>query len=157
MREAKSQPNPGERLRSRLAAVEAGLERLVDALASGLQGSDKVASKLKELEAEKVQLLAQLDALAAPLPTDVRQTLRGCAADFVRMVADLPAQLTDPAVVYEARDAVKAWVGDVRIEDSDEGAMAFWRLNTEGLLVTAGPQLINVVAGAPSMEYSRRP
>ncbi len=118
---------------------------MVDALASGLMGSDVVAAKLKEVEAEKVQLLAQLDALADPTPVDVAGTLRASVADFARMVAELPGHLTDPSVVYEARDAVRSWVGDVRIEPSEAGPLAFWRLNTGGLLVKAGPRVASVV------------
>ena len=150
VRGARNEPNPGNSLRSRLAKVEASIERVVDALASGLEDHEEVLTKLKELKAEKTQLLAQLQALADPTPVDIAGTLRGCAADFARMVDELPGHLTDPSVVYEARDAVRSWVGDVRIEPSEDGPLAFWRLNAEGLLVTAGPRVANVVAGGRS-------
>jgi hypothetical protein len=69
-------------------------------------------------------------------------------AAFAQLVADLPQHLTDPSVVCEARDALHTWMGNVRIEQAEDGPIAFWRLNTEGLLLTAGPRVTNVVAGA---------
>ena len=148
VRELRAQPKPGDSVRRQLGEVEAKIGRLVDALASGLSGSEAVAAQLRVLEVEKASLGAQLEALADPTPIDVTGALRGSAEDFVRLMDELPAHLTDPAVVYEARDAVRSWVGDVRIEASEDGPLAFWRLNAEGLLLKAGPRVADVVAGA---------
>ena len=70
------------------------------------------------------------------------------AADFARMVDELPANLSDTEVVYEARETPRDWLGEVRIEPTENGPVAFWRIQDEGLLLTAGPRVAKMVAGA---------
>jgi hypothetical protein len=50
-------------------------------------------------------------------------------------------------VVYEAREALREWLGDIRIEPTAEGPVARWRITEGGLLVAAGPHLAKLVAG----------
>ena len=64
------------------------------------------------------------------------------------MVDELPANPSDPEAVYEARETLRDWLGEVRIEPTEDGSMAFWRINDEGLLLTAGPLVAKMVAGA---------
>ena len=103
---------------------------------------------MRDAEAERYSLRAQLGAIAEPVALDIRSTIATATANFARMVDALPANLNDPEVVYEAREALREWLGEIRIEPTEDGPMAFWRINDEGLLLTAGPRVAKMVAGA---------
>lgn len=50
--------------------------------------------------------------------------------------------------MFEARETLRDWIGDVRIKPTKDGLTAYYRLNDKGLLLTAGPCVAEMVAGA---------
>ena len=67
--------------------------------------------------------------------------------EFAGVLENLPEELSDPAIVNEARETIREWVGDIRIEPTTTGPVARWRLTEEGLLMAAGPRVAGLVAG----------
>jgi hypothetical protein len=81
------------------------------------------------------------------LPGDISAALREATEEFAQVLEDLPHGLSDPADVYEARETLREWVGDIRIEPTPEGPVAHWRFTEGGLLVAAGPRVARLLAG----------
>ena len=104
-------------------------------------------------EADREWQRSHLEVVAEPVSIDVLRAVNDAAATFGWMVGDLPAHLNDADVVYEARETLKDWVGEVRIEPTADGPTALWRLNDKGLLFTAGPSVAKMVAGARFGNY----
>ena len=148
LREQREQPSAPAKVRKQLGVVEAKIGRLVDALGSGLMGSSAVTTALREAEAERNALTARLSASTDTAPIDLRATVGKAASEFARMVEELPRHLSDRDTVYKARETLREWLGEFRIEPTDDGPTAFWRLNDKGLLFTAGPCVAKMVAGA---------
>jgi site-specific DNA recombinase len=142
-------PSPVAALERELGDVSARVERLVAAIGDGLGGIEEVGDALRRAKEDQRQLRARLEALAGPrLPGDISEALREATEEFARVLEDLPEQLSDPAIVYEARETLREWVGDIRIEPTPAGPQAHWRLTEGGLLVAAGPRVARLVAGA---------
>jgi hypothetical protein len=67
-----------------------------------------------------------------------------CSAHETQALAKVEGWGLEIATVED----LHAWMGNVPIGRGEDGPTAFWRSNTEGLLLTAGPRVANMVAGA---------
>ena len=108
-----------------MAEVDAKIRRLVDGLDSGLQGSEAVAAGLREVEAVRERLVLRLETMSAPMPVNLKATVSNAASEFARMVDELPAHMNDPEPVYEARETLRDWLGEIRITPTNKGPTAF--------------------------------
>jgi hypothetical protein len=104
--------------------------------------------QLHEAENERDLLTARLSAATEAAPSDLWATRANAASDFARMIDELPQQLNDRETVNDAREALWGWLGGFRIEPTNDGPLAFWRLYDKGLLFTAGPCVAKMAAGA---------
>lgn len=133
--------------RARLQALEAELQRLVDAVAT-IGASQALAERIRAAEVERADLLLELEpaADASALLADVR-------ALYGRMLMQLGAVLAD-----EDRERTRAILADIvgPVTIVHEGAAVFAELEEPAarLLVAAGGSSLGAVAGARN--FSRR-
>lgn len=117
LHEQRAAPSPAQTLWVQLAETEATIARLVDALASGEFGSSPaLAARLRTAEVDKRSLterLAREDGYIGPPET--LAPLRDTSSAFADMLSALPEHLNDAAVVLEARQAIRDWVGDINV------------------------------------------
>ncbi len=106
-------------LEAELEGLEKQIAYVVDSLLSAVGRSEALTAKLKDLEAAKARVAAQLSAEVVPprIVPDVESALR----ERVQMLECLPRDCTDdPALLEKARMSVKAMLGEVAVtEDGD--------------------------------------
>jgi hypothetical protein len=124
------------------------IERMVRHVQEGTEVPELTVA-LRSAQEERTRLVAQLEVRGAPVSRrPLRDVLRAAADDFVRMLDDLPAHLSDPEIALEVRAALREWMGDVTIVPTERGVEARWQLAEAGLLSAAGPRVEALVAGA---------
>jgi site-specific DNA recombinase len=132
--------------RDRAKALHAEVARLVEAIAS-VGVSPALSARLRAAEAE----IAELDrrrAPAAPKPAAAAR-LDSVAGDYRRLLADLPGTLTaSPDRVQAARAAIAAALGPVHLGTDEAGPWLDVGSAADRMLVAAGADVVNVVAGA---------
>jgi site-specific DNA recombinase len=126
-------------LGQRVTALEAEARRLTDALAA-VGTSPTVVERLRTTEAEIDRLKrAQTRAAVATLPSAARDAVRTVLNDLGRALdADLPV----------ARDALRAALGDVTLQNDEDGVFAVFEDTADRLLLRAVGDGMGLVAGA---------
>jgi len=126
-------------LGQRVAALEAEARRLTDALAA-VGVSPTLVERLRATEAEIDRAKhAQSRAPVAALPSAARDAVRTVLNDLGRALeADLPV----------ARDALRAALGDVTLQNDEDGVFAVFEDTADRLLLRAAGDGMGRVAGA---------
>jgi DNA invertase Pin-like site-specific DNA recombinase len=128
-------------VRARVAGLSRQIERMVAAIQDGTY-SPALAEALRKAEAEKSLLMEQLEVQAAPAaPGKLGDSIQAQATDFAKMLQDLPAQLADPGIAFEARQALREWMGLIDIVPTPIGVEAHWSFAESGLIQMAGPRV----------------
>jgi site-specific DNA recombinase len=132
--------------RDREKVLRAEVARLVEAIAS-IGVSPALTTRLRAAEAE----IAELDRRrlpAVPKPAAAAR-LDSVAGDYRRLLADLPGTLTaSPDRVQAARAAIAAALGPVHLGADEAGPWLDVGSAADRMLVAAGADVVNVVAGA---------
>lgn len=139
----------GEAARRRLAALDAELKRLVDAIAT-IGASDALAARLRAAEAERADLLLSI----AP-PLDAASLVGDITTRYRRMLLQLTAVLRD-----EDRDRTRAILADIvgQVTVVHEGGAIYADLIDPAarLVMQANGESLEVVAGARNCDWKRR-
>jgi site-specific DNA recombinase len=149
VREQLAAPSPEAALRAQLAEIDLTISNLADAIAAGdSRGSPTLVGRLQAAEETRRGISERLEARSpGQYSGSPALVLRKATEALAQALTELPLHFSDPAIVVEARDALRDWLGDIKIEPSRIGPMARWRLSEGGLLLAAGPRVAKLVAG----------
>lgn len=126
--------------RRELASVERKISNATAAiLDGGLDGSDALAEALKDLEAQKVQILAKLSE-AAPHELDELPDMVPDAIERYRAEVGRLEQLGDspkPEHVVRARAALRSLLGDIWLQPNGDHLVAHVELQNQALALVS--------------------